>query len=234
MMTMIAALIISFVPSILMFLFLRNNRKDDREYRRNCSRLLFKGLAICALVFLFDLLLEIPWGLTGIGEKHPMIDRLFTCFLVNAFVEEICKFLTARKTIRSDTDRVSRLDIISYMTIAAISFGLLEDVVYMFGTGIGQIIVRGVLMGHVPYAMVMGLFYGKAAAENKPVYKVLAILVPVLLHGTYNFCLTDGMPDITAFIVVTEVLAETVFMIFMIFFIKKKRNDPVYTCPVFK
>ena len=33
MMTMIAALVISFVPSILMFLFLRNNRKDDREYR---------------------------------------------------------------------------------------------------------------------------------------------------------------------------------------------------------
>ena len=173
---------------------------------------------------------EQPEGRQGIS----LIDRLFTCFLVNAFVEEICKFLTARKTIRSDADRVSRLDIISYMTISAISFGLLEDVVYMFATSIGQIIVRGVLMGHVPYAMVMGLFYGKAAAENKPVYKVLAILVPVLLHGTYNFCLTDGMPDITAFIVVTEVLAETVFMIFMIFFIKKKRNDPVYTCPVFK
>ena len=229
----IGALIISFIPSLLMFLFLRNNRKDDQEYRKNCTSLLGKGLLISLLIFLFDLVIKILWGLTGIGEKNIWIDRLFTCFIVNATIEELCKFLVARKYIREDLTKTSRLDIISFLTIAAISFGLLEDIVYIFSTNIGQIIVRGILMGHVPYELLMGLLYSKSVAEKRPVYKVLAFLIPIILHGSYNFLLSEGLPDWTAYVVVTEVILETVFMIYMIFFMKKKRNDPAYTYPVF-
>ncbi len=229
----IGALIVSFIPSILMFLFLRSNRKDDEEYRKDCLSLLGKGVLIACLVFLFDLLAKLLWSLTGIGKNNVWIDALFTCFVVNATVEEFCKFLVARKYIRKNPAKTSRLDIISFITIAAISFGLAEDVVYVLSTNIGQIIVRGILMGHVPYALAMGLFYSKSIAEKKPAYKILAFVIPILLHGTYNFLLTDGLPDWAAIVVVNEVILETAFMVYMIFFIRKKRNDPKYTRPVF-
>ena len=229
----IIVLLISFIPSLLMFLFLRNNRKEDEEYRKDCLRLLGKGFLITILVFLSDFVLKYLWFLTGIAKNHIWIDRLFTCFIINATVEEVCKFLVANKYIKKNKEKVSRLDIISFIAIAAISFGLLEDVVYVFTTNIGQIIVRGILMGHVPYALIMGLFYCKSIAENKPVYKILAFLVPILLHGSYNFLLSEGLPDWTAFIVVSEVIIETIFMIYMVFFIRKKRNDETYLCPIF-
>ena len=225
--------LVSFIPSILLFLFLRNNHKDDEEYRKNCLSLLGKGVVICLLVVAFDLAFKIPWAMLHVAEKYPWIDRLFTCFIVNALVEETCKFLAARKYINLDKTKTSKLDIISYLVIAALSFGLVEDVVYMLTTNLGQIIVRGVLMGHVPYEMIMGYFYGRAIAEDKKGFKVLAFVIPILLHGTYNFGLTEGLPDFWAIIVVTLVALETAYMIYMIFFIRKKRNDPEYTKPVF-
>ena len=228
-----AILIASFVPSILLFGFLRNNRKDDEEYRKDCLRLVGSGFLISVLIFFADLLLMLLWRLSGLGGKNFVIDGLFKCFIVNALVEELSKFLVARKYIRKDLTKTSRLDILSYLIISAIGFALVEDFVYAFGTNIGQIIVRGLLMGHVPYAMITGYLYGKSIAVKKPWLKFAAFLAAILLHGSYNFLLIDGLPDWSAFVVVTEVFLQTVYMIWMIFFIRKKRNDPEFTRPVF-
>ena len=143
------------------------------------------------------------------------------------------KFLCGRKFIRKDLAKVSRLDVITYMAIAAMAFGLFEDILYMFETNIGQILVRGFLMGHVGYGMIMGRLYGKGMKENNKVYKVLAILIPILLHGLYNFSLGEGLPDVFAFIVVTETFITTVYLIYSIFFIRKKRTDPEFTDPIY-
>ena len=232
-MIIVIAVIASFIPSLLMFMFLKNNRKDDIEYRKECNRLLGMGFGICALVMLFGAMLRIPWNMTGIGKKYPIIDRLFMCYVINAFCEELSKFLTGRKVINRNRAKVSKLDIISYFVIAAISFALLEDIIYAFGTSIGQIIVRGILMGHVPCQLLMGQLYGKAVAEDKSLFKVLALILPIIMHGTYNFLLTDGLPDWTAMVEIGLVVAETIYMIRMIFFIRKKRNDPEYCKPIF-
>ena len=233
MLILILAVIASFIPSILLFLFLRNNRKDDEEYRKDCLKLLGQGFLVALLVFLFDLLIKIPWTLIGIGKKYPMIDRLFTCFIVNATVEEICKFLVANNTIKKNHAKASRLDIISFLTISAIGFGLVEDIVYVFTTNIGQIIVRGVQMGHVPYELIMGMLYTKAIVDKDDKFKVLAFVIPILLHGSYNFLLTPDLPDWTIPVTLLLVLGEFIYIIYMVFFIRKKRNDASYTSPIF-
>ena len=232
-MILILALIVSFIPSILMFLFLRNNRKDDEVYHKDCLELLLKGIPICALVMLFGFIVRVPWNITGIGKTYPMLDRFFVCFVVNAICEETAKILFAKKYIEKDKSKTSRLDIISFMVISAISFALIEDIVYVLGSSVGQIIVRGVLMGHVPEQLIMGTFYGKYIAEKKPIAKVLAFALPILIHGSYNFMLSDGLPEWVAMVELLLVAADSIYLIYMIFFIKKKRNDPAYTCPVY-
>ena len=233
MLILVLALIVSFVPSVLMFLFLLNNRKDDEEYQKNCTKLFWKGVPISLLVCLMDLILTLVFSFSGLSEAPELLKDVFKCFVINATVEETCKFLVANKYIKADRERVSRLDVISYLTIAAISFGLVEDIVYMFSTNVGQIIVRGVLMGHVPYELFMGLFYGKGLAENNKGCKILAFVVPILFHGSYNLLLKESMPDWSAVVVITEVFIEVIFLVYMIFFIRKKRNDPQYTSPIF-
>ena len=88
-------------------------------------------------------------------------------------------------------------------------------------------------MGHVPCQLLMGQLYGKVVAEDKPLFKGLALILPIIMHGTYNFLLTDGLPDWTAMVEVGLVVAETIYMIRMIFFIRKKRSDPEYCKPIF-
>ncbi len=232
MLLVIIALIVSFVPSLLLFLFLLNNRKDDEEYRKNCISLLGKGFLICMITFGLDLLLKIPWNMIGIGKKNPWIDRLFTCFVINATVEEISKFLTARKVIYKNPAKTSKLEIMTYMIIAAIAFGLFEDIVYVFSTNIGQIIVRGILMGHVPYQMFMGEFYSRSIVEKKPYLKVLAFVIPILFHGTYNFLLTEGLPDWAAAVVFVELIIEIIYMVRTIILLRKKKDDPEYNRPI--
>ena len=226
-------LLASFIPSILLFLFLRKN-KEDEEYRKTCNKLLWQGFLIAMGVTFADILIVLLWNMSGLGGRNGIVDLLFKTFIVNATVEETMKFLCGRKFIRKDLEKVSRLDVITYMAVTAMAFGLFEDILYMFETNIGQILVRGFLMGHVGYGMMMGRLYGKGMKEDRTVYKVLAVLIPILLHGLYNFSLGEDLPDVFAFIVVTETFITTAYLIYSVFFIRKKRNDPEFTEPIYK
>ena len=224
----ILVLLASFIPSLGMFFFLRKNR-DDKEYHKACGSLLLKGVLCAVGITLVDLVLKIFWGITGIGDKNWLIDALFHDFIVYAGAEEGVKFYFAKKSIKKELTEVSRLDIISFMTLAAMGFGLFEAVIYAVQTNIPQIIVRGILMGHVGYGLLMGLVYSKGVAEKKSIFKVLALLLPILVHGLYDFSLNDKLPELFMYMAVLNAIATTVFIIVMIFFIRKKRKDPAYT-----
>lgn len=42
----IASLIVSFIPAVLLYVYLRNLRRDDPGYRLNCRRLLTRGILL--------------------------------------------------------------------------------------------------------------------------------------------------------------------------------------------
>ena len=226
----ILILLASFVPSVLMFFFLRKNRDDD-TYRKTCGRLLWKGVFCAAGVALACAVLQIGWNLTGIGKTYPLVNRLFNAFVLAAGVEESVKFLTARGEIKK-APALSRLDVISFFAITAMGFGLIEDVVYALETNMGQILVRGVLMAHVSYGLLMGLLFSKGMEKSRRGLKVLGLLIPVIFHGLYNFSLDEGLPEVFGFIAVSIAAASAVFLIVMIFFIRKKRKDPAFTEPI--
>ncbi|MBR3228410.1 MAG: PrsW family intramembrane metalloprotease [Erysipelotrichaceae bacterium] len=233
-MTPLIALLVSLVPSILLFLNLYNDRNKDEGYRSDCRGLFWSGLLSAVFVTVACLILDIAWSLIGIKTAHPLINQLFRAFIIAATVEECAKFVVVRPYFRKNRDTLTRLDVLTYLSISALSFGMLESVVYLFESNIGQILVKGFLLGHVGYGMIMGLLYGKGLAENKMIYKVLALLVPILLHGSYDFCLKDDVSDVLAVIVVTGTFLMTVFIIYMIFFIGKKRRDPAYNTPLMR
>ncbi|MBO4818630.1 MAG: PrsW family intramembrane metalloprotease [Firmicutes bacterium] len=225
----VLVLLLSFIPAILMFFFLRKNREDP-DYRKACGKLLWKGVLSAALVTLADLIVVLLWGLTGLGDIHWLVNALFKTFVIFATVEEAVKFRTAKKAL-NEQRAVSRLDVISFMAISAMGFGMIEDVVYMLETNIGQIIVRGVMMGHVGYGLIMGLIYSKGMKNGSKFAKFLGLLIPILIHGLYDFSLTENLPEVFDFLAVLNAFGVTVFIIVMIFIIRKKRKDPEFTVP---
>ncbi len=64
------------------------------------------------------------------------------------------------------------------MVIIGTAFGMIEDIPYAIGENPIVIIVRGLTLGHVGYAFIMGWFYGKELYTGKKRYGVIAVLLP--------------------------------------------------------
>ena len=233
-MILIIGLIISLVPSLLLYFYLRNLRKDDPEYRKNCRNLLVRGLLCCVGVFFLDLALTILWNVTGIGKDIPILKEIIRCFLIFAFAEEFVKFLNANKIIKKDYDKVSWLDYVAYIAIVAIGFQIIETFVYLIESNAVQIIVKGLTMGHPSYGLVMGYHFGKARYTGKKSDGILGFFICFFLHGLYDLSLSDeflALNDNLVFVPFILIGFDLFFLIKYILFVRKNRNDEKYTKP---
>ena len=185
------------------------------------------------LVFLLDmaivLLLELLHVYDYIG---PIGKDLVKCFLVNAFAEELIKVGTADRVIRKEKDTVSWMDCICYVAISSLGFQTLESFVYMFTTSPGQMIIRGLDMMHLSFGLIEGRFIGRRLKTGRKVYSVLTLAVTILIHGLYNFGLSENVDFPFDMISLLLTVASLVFWICMIFYIKKRKDDPEFTAPL--
>ena len=233
----IICVLISYIPAVLLYFYLRNLRKDDPDYRSNCRRLLGRGILCSVGVTFLAFILNIVWKITGLDQSAPIIKAAFHSFILAAFVEELVKYLSANKIIKKNLDQISWLDCIAFVAIVGIGFHMIETVVYVLESSPGQILVRGVNMGHPSYGIVMGYFIGKAMYTEKKSYRAVAFGLPFLLHGLYDFSLSEellAINDNLVFIPFIAVLIELFILIRGLFLIKKERHGTKYTEPLFK
>ena len=227
--------LVSYIPALLLFFYLRNLRKDDPEYRVNCRKLLFRGILCSFGVSLLALIFNLAWNLSGLNQSAPLIKEAFKAFILAAFVEELVKYLTANKMIRKNMDHISWLDCIAYVAIVGIGFHLIETLVYVLDSNPIQILVRGLNMGHPSYGMLMGYFIGKALYTGKKSYRAAAFGLPFLIHGLYDFSLSEeflAINDNLVFLPFIFVILELFILIRGLFLIRKERRGAKYTEPV--
>ena len=83
-----------------------------------------------------------------------------------------------------------------FATAVSLGFALWENISYVISYGFGTAMVRAVtaVPGHACFGVFMGAFYGvakKHEANRDPVNakecRILSLLVPVLLHGAYDY-----------------------------------------------
>ena len=190
MLVRVLLLIVSLIPAILIFFYLRGIRKDDALYRTTSNRLLRKGV-LCSLgVALLALILSILWGMADIGKTYPLLNEIFRTFVLAAFAEELVKYLTARKEVRKYSGELTKVDVVAFFGIVAIGFDLIESVVYMFGSSTMEILVRGICLPHIAYGFIMGWFFAKTIETGRKAYMIPGLLIPFLLHGCYDFFLS--------------------------------------------
>lgn len=226
--------VLSFIPSILYYFFLKGLRKEDEQYRKDCRKTLVRGLLSGFPIFLLDLLIVLLMGLLGLTDKvSPMVKDLFKCFVINAFVEELVKVWIGKKMIKKNRDTVSWLDMIAFITISSIGFEIAESAVYMLTTGAGQMIVRGISMMHIVFGLIEGWYNGKYVSTGDKKYMVLSMAVSIFIHGIYNFGLSDNAPEFFGVFSLIFAAGSVVFWIYMIFYIRKKKADPEFTSPMY-
>ena len=100
----------------------------------------------------------------------------------------------------------------------------IENVLYIMQGGLGLAVGRGLFAvpAHFFFAIFMGYFFSLARFryEKRQSYMILAYIIPVFLHGTYDFLLmfvnnltgdTDTMQEVSP-------LAGILYVVFLVFF----------------
>ena len=225
--------LLSIVPSVLIFILLRNRQKDNILYRKKCTYSFVSGLISVLPIILLSMILL--YALNSVSklalfrDVNVLVYQAIYKFFVLAFAEEIIKYLALRFVLKRKPYAYSWADIVAFMVIIGTAFGLIEDIPYAIGASPIMMLVRGFTMGHVGYGFIMGWFYGKRLYTGKKRYGVIAVLLPWLIHGLYDFSLTPELIELNdnlAILGVSLALLDIVLLILMIrFFIRSKKQE---------
>ena len=117
-----------------------------------------------------------------------VFNAAFGAFVIAALCEEVFKFLAMvlaskrRGTIRN------LFDAVLCGAIVGLGFEILEDIIYAVdAVSVVATVVRALTPFHFLFGALMGYFYGKAKMTGKKGYYVPALLIPILVHGLYDF-----------------------------------------------
>ncbi len=201
------------LPAVLLMVYVYKKDQRDKEP--------IGLLASCLLMGVFAALASIL--LEGIGinalnasqiDQETPIYTMALAFGVVAVVEEGTKlFFLYRKTWKNPNFDY-KFDGIIYAVFVSLGFAAFENVKYVFSYGLSVALPRAVLAipGHMTFAVVMGVFYGRAkylenhGQSGKWLHIFLGWFFAVLLHGFYDTCAMLGTAE-----------ASFVFAIFIVF-----------------
>lgn len=227
MVVLILAFLVSLVPPVGLFIWLRKRCGDTENYSEACVKALKAGLLCAFVVVAGSAVMALLGRLLHIGGDNAVLREMYNDFIVLALVEEVVKFLTGRKIIKQYQHTWKTA--VNFMVIAAIGFELLEAVVYAFGASPMIMIVRGVTAMHAGFGFIVGYFYGKSLYTGKKGYTVIGFLISWLMHGTYDFTLSEEVlalgEDVALIPVGLAIFAVVLFILIIVFEIKSRNKE---------
>jgi protease PrsW len=158
------------------------------------------------------------------------IYTMLLAFLVVAVAEEGMKFIFLYKVTWRNSNFNYRFDAIVYSAAVSIGFAALENIMYVFGYGLMTGFTRAFLAipGHLAFAIVMGLFYGRAKERANLGWKIGAVfelftglLLAIVLHGLYDT--TAMLGNVTALLLFVLVVVAIYIIIFRI--VRREADD---------
>jgi len=188
------------LPAI--FLLVRIYRADKLEHEppRLILQLVLLGILSTLLATAAE---EVgQWLLVRVyqaGLLPYLVVNLLLYFVVVALSEEGFKYLVLyRRTWRSPEFNC-RFDGVVYAVSVSLGFALWENIIYVLRYGLVTALLRAItaVPGHASFGVFMGVWYGAAKSyevagqpEKAKRSCRLAVVVPTLLHGCYDFIAT--------------------------------------------
>ena len=206
-------LILAVLPGIIIMFKVYRMDKIEKEPFGLILLLMILGAISCIPVAVVEGLLGNAFAsVFPAGRFLRLIDN----FIGVALIEEGAKFLVTRICTWKNKNFNYVFDAIVYTVSAALGFAIFENIFYVSAGGIKVALLRAVLSvpGHAIFGLFMGLYYGAAKVcmvrgnkARQRRFMWTAVLVPTVLHGIYDFCLSDQTYiALIAFIVFVAVL----------------------------
>ena len=190
-------LTMTLLPSALIMFYIYKMDSHDKEPGKLLALLFFMGAVptvICALIT------ESIGGkmLDNMQLKNQTLYYFIEAFIIVAISEEGFKLLYLWAISWKNKNFNYLFDGIVYSVFVSMGFATIENIEYvLFNGGTSTAIIRAVtaIPGHATFSIFMGYYYGlaklNAVRGDKKLRNrnmILTLLVPVLLHGFYDFC----------------------------------------------
>lgn len=183
-----AVLLASLAPVFIILFYIYFRDRYDKEPLGLLVKALLLGIVIVIpVVFMERLLMNLmpPAGKVAEAAYHA--------FVVAGFTEELFKFLALYLLVWKSPSFNEKFDGIVYAVFVSLGFAGVENVMYVMDGGMQTALTRALtaVPAHAIFGVTMGYYLGIAHMykELKSKYLVRALLVPIVLHGIYDFIL---------------------------------------------
>ncbi len=185
-------LIIALAPVVVIAFYVWSRDKYEREPLGKVLLAMFAGAVIVVPVIFIEELLMIPSA-----EMGQIVGAAWNAFVVAAFTEELFKFTALYLFIWKSPEFNDKYDGIVYATFVSLGFAAVENIGYVVSNdaSVGLLRAFTAVPAHAIFGITMGFYLG--IARFYPLTMVSnrrkALLIPMLLHGVYDFILMTGI-----------------------------------------
>lgn len=167
--------------ALLSYFYLRD------EYEAEPITLVFKTFMYGALITFPIMFLQYVLEVEGIIDSNWS-----TAFISSGLLEEFFKWFILMFAIFQHVDFNDPYDGIIYGASVSLGFATTENILYLVANGVEHAFGRAILpvSSHALFGVIMGYYLGKAkfsSSEERHKWLFIAISLPLLLHGTYNY-----------------------------------------------
>jgi len=207
-------LVAACLPSVVLLVFIYKKDKTEKEPFGLLALLFILGALSCFPIAGIENMLSAicPFAEGG------LLYNIYENFLVAGMCEEVGKFLILFVVTHKNKSFNCLFDGVIYAVVVSLGFATLENILYVSSYGFATAVVRAVtsVPGHMFFGVLMGTFYtmwhlGKNLSLVEQEYHrlgyidrivtdkyqlpylnqlVMALLVPIAVHGMYDFLLS--------------------------------------------
>ena len=204
-------------PLYLLFVIYRMDKIEKEP-----ASLILKLFVIGCVVVVPAALIEsyVIEGLAMVVRPATIPFLLIENFLCVALVEELVKYLGLKLGSWRNPAFNYCFDGVIYAVTVSLGFAAAENIGYVASYGISVAVTRALtaIPGHCIFGIFMGYYYGMAkyAASHgdkgrASTYRVLAVVMPMIIHGFYDFCASSGYDILImvffAYIIILDIYA---------------------------
>lgn len=183
---MFAIISAGIAPGIALLSYFYLKDQYDNEPVHMVLRSFFLGVVLVFPIMFIQYVLE---------KENVGGGSFFVSFLSSGFLEESLKWFILMISVYPHAHFDEHYDGIVYGASVSLGFATLENILYLIGHGVEHAFVRALLpvSCHALIGVIMGFYLGKArfsADKARVKWLTLSLVVPSLLHGSYDFILT--------------------------------------------
>ncbi len=208
------------IPAIVLLKYIYNKDKLEHEPSGLLRSLVLYGAISTAIAAVLEVVGSAI--LSMFFEEGSLAYNLVMFFCIVGFAEEGAKYLVMKKRTWNEPAFNCTFDGVVYATYVSLGFALWENISYVISFGFATAVVRAItaVPGHACFGVFMGAYYGAAKymekqgnAEESKKLRRLAVILPALIHGLYDFIATD-----------TSEMASLIFLVFIVMLFVSAKN----------